>query len=539
MVKIPVRKRRAEAGQAILLVVLGMSIFMLGTLGFIIDGSHLYAQRAMAQAAADAAAQAGIMSIFDGTTGAWGTYSGATTAGTAISCGATGMSTAAACEYAQTLNGFSLASDTVTVTPNPTITVCPSNACLSTTDSINLLQVTVQRHVTTTLMGLLGTSASTVKAVGIGAIVMVTSPTPLIVTHPTMAGALAMNGTTSIQICGGPAQSIQINSSNSGAYSGPSSGSVDLSLAGPLGTPSCAASGTGANFGVFGGPSTNPGNVTLGTLPGKYVSPSSWIQDPLAGVAAPSLPTTAGTSATCTPAARCTNICPGGATSCTEYTPGYYTGGISVGGTAVFDPGVYYMKGGGFSTKNTTVGMCPIGTGPNFCSNDATTVSGMVVYDGVSSPVSGTVTSSNCDSTGGFTIDTGSNDVFWGAGISASGSTVNTATAPASPYYGILFFEDRSACAHVPPPAKNAHVLGQGSGCFSLIGTVYITNTRATMLSDSSLYQEVDYHGTPCTGVANYGEIIVSQLTVKGTAGISMGLFPTGFLKIRQVALVD
>src|SRR3954452_20532532 len=66
---IPVRRRSGERGQAILLVVLGMSIFVLGAIGLAIDGSHLYAQRQMAQAAADAAAQAGIMSIFDGTNG--------------------------------------------------------------------------------------------------------------------------------------------------------------------------------------------------------------------------------------------------------------------------------------------------------------------------------------------------------------------------------------------------------------------------------------------------------------------------------------
>ena len=518
MVKTSIRKQRKEAGQATILVSIWAFLFLLGARGFIIDGSHLYAQRLMAQAAADAAAQAGIMSIFDGTSGAWGTYTGATASGTGISSVTTGMSTSAACIYAQSKNGFNLAGDVVTVTPNPTVTVCPSNSCLSG-DPINLLQVTVQRSVKTTLMGLLGSSASTIKAVGIAGIVTVTSPTPILITHPTLSGALSMNGTTGVTICGGPSQSIQINSSSSTAFS--SGGSVNLSHAGPLDSGNCTT-GTGANFGVFGGPATNPGNVTLGTLPGNYVSPSSPIQDPLAGVSPPSKPTTTPPQSgqSCSVLGHCSS-CPGGAKTCTEFLPGLYTSAISTPGTAMFDPGIYYLEGG-FSTKNSTVGMC------GGCTADPTTVNGMLLYDTVATPKTGTITASNCDATGGFGISTNSTDTFLGAGISASSPT----SAPAAPYYGILFFEDRNACA-------KTHTLGQGNGCFSLVGTIYITNTLAIMTASPALYQSVAYHGTPCSGTANFGEIIVSQLTIKGTSGINMGLFPNGFLKVRQVALVD
>ncbi len=493
-----------------------MSLFMLGALGFIVDGSHLYAQRVMAQAAADAAAQAGMMSIFDGTAGAWGTYTGSTASGTAISCGATGMSTAAACVYAQSKNGFNLAGDTVTVTPNPSGV---SVTGLSTADSINLLEVKVQRKVNTTLMGLLGASSPTISAVGIAAILQITSPTPILITHPTLSGALSMNGNTSITICGGPSQSIEINSSSATAYSGPSSGSIDLSHAGPLDPGNCTT-GTGANFGVFGGPAANPGDVTLGTT-GKYVSPSSPIQDPFAGVPVPAVPTTVGASATCT--AHC-GSCPGAQASCTEYTPGLYANGLNLSGInyAMLDPGIYYLENGGFTTKNSTVGMCAQ------CTADPTTVNGVLLYDTVTTPKTGTITASNCDATGGFNISTNSVDTFLGAGVSAASPT----SAPSSPYYGILFFEDRNACAQT-------HTLGQGNGCFSIIGTIYITNTHATMAASPAVYQTVDYHGTPCTGVQNFGQIVVSALSMQGTVSLNMGLFPTGFLKIRQVALVD
>ena len=56
-----------EDGQAVILVVVAMSVLLIGALGLAIDGGQMYAQRQMAQAAADAAAQAGIMSIFTGT----------------------------------------------------------------------------------------------------------------------------------------------------------------------------------------------------------------------------------------------------------------------------------------------------------------------------------------------------------------------------------------------------------------------------------------------------------------------------------------
>jgi Flp pilus assembly protein TadG len=508
MVRIPDRERKQEAGQAILLVVLAMSLFMLGALGFIIDGSHLYAQRTMAQAAADAAAQAGMMSIFDNTTGAWGAH----TAGASFTCGT--ADTAAACKYAQSAaNGFNLAGDVVTVTPNPAGVAVTG---LSTADSVNLLEVSVQRTVKTTLMNLIGSSGATIKAVGIAAIVQIVNPTPILITHPTLSDALSLNGATSITICGGPSQSIEINSSSATAYGG--GGTIDLSHAGPLDPGNCST-GTGASFGVFGGDHTNPGSVSLGTT-GKYLSPSSPIQDPLAGVAPPAKPTIVGAAATCS--IHC-GSCPGGASTCLEYTPGLYATGLNLKGqTAMLDPGIYYLEDGGFTTKNSTVGMCAQ------CAADPTTVNGVLLYDTVTTPKTGTITAANCDATGGFAIDTNSADSFLGAGVSSA----NPTAAPAAPYYGIAFFEDRNACAQ-------NHTLGQGNSCFAIIGTVYITNTLASMLASPALVQSVEFNGGTCSATQNYGEIIVGALTMKGNDSITMGLFPNSFLKIRQVALVD
>src|SRR6266702_2663771 len=181
-----VTRFKEEDGQAIVLVALAMGIFLLGAIGLAVDGSILYTQRQMAQAAADAAAQAGIMSIFDGTNGA-GAAQFVATPGTSFTCTTTDAKTP--CAYAR-LNGFGgSASDTVTVSfPTPPGTAAPGVA-LSGSDPTNLIKVSVSRDVNTTLLRLLGSTVTTMKATAMAAIVDVIAPVPILVTHPTLDGA--------------------------------------------------------------------------------------------------------------------------------------------------------------------------------------------------------------------------------------------------------------------------------------------------------------------------------------------------------------
>ena len=44
---------KGEEGQAVILAAVAMSIFLIGAIGLGVDGSHLYAQRQMAQTAAE------------------------------------------------------------------------------------------------------------------------------------------------------------------------------------------------------------------------------------------------------------------------------------------------------------------------------------------------------------------------------------------------------------------------------------------------------------------------------------------------------
>jgi hypothetical protein len=467
------------------LALVGISVFILAAIGLGLDGSVLFAQHQMAQTAADAAAEAAALSVFDGTN-----TSGTAAFSTGASFTCTTSDARTPCIYAA-MNGFgAIASDTVTVSfPGSAPGVTLSG------DAVPVIKVTVARAVPTTLMRLFGTASTTVRATATAALVNVPSPVPLLVTHPTMANAISMGGTTTITLCGGNQQSIEVNSSSASAYNG--GGTIDLSHAGPADGGQCTT-GTGADFGVWGGPATQPGSITLGT--GRYDQPSSPILDPLANILPPTKPSA---HAANTALANGVGGCPAAPVKpCNLYHPGLYSSGINVKiETAVFAPGVYYMdNSGGFqSGANGNMYMCD----PSYCSADPTTGSGMLVYNA-----------------GGGTFGVGSN-----------GDAILVGTPVTSTYKGMLFFEDRNA------PAAT-HILG-GGGCLSLLGTIYLNNTLSTMLADSTHYQTLEYHGNPCSTTYTEGLVIVNALVLKGTADLAMKLRPDPYLAIRKVALVQ
>lgn len=512
------RATNCEDGQSIVLVVLGMGIFLLGAVGLGFDGSHLYSERTRAQLAADAAAQAAMISIFNGTN---------TFPTTAFTC--TTTDTRTPCVYASKDGFGSIAADTVAIS-YPADSAAPG-INFSATVPIHLVQATVTRSVPTTLMRLLGPTATTVTAKGMAAIVDVVTPTPIVVTHPSLASSLFLNGATdTIKICGGPTKSIQVNSVNAGAFS-MGQGNVDLSQAGPTDPGNCTATKGSADFGVTGGPSSDPG-VNFGTGgSGKYVAGAFPVDDPFANVSSPTDPGTAGTS---TPISLGTHGC--AYATCTEYTPGDYASLDFTGKNIILDPGLYYVKGGGVTFKNMNGGQGAAASEPysalcSGCAANADTGSGVVFYD---------THATGSTSTGGFDIETGVNFALHGATLTTTNALGET--VPASPYYGILFFEDRTADAHTgnqPPSHGGAHNIGVGNGCFTLIGSIYMTNTKATMTADSTHYQQVTYNGTPCSSTVQQGYIVVSVLQLKGTTTLKMTIPPYGYLTTHKLALVN
>jgi Flp pilus assembly protein TadG len=532
-----------EEGQAVVLVALAMSIFLIGAIGLGVDGSHLYSQRQMAQSAADAAAQAAMMSIFDGTnTQNLATTGFVTIGGTGFTCTTTDKRTP--CVYARCQNDVSCKNGFGSTTPQDTVSVAfpPDSAAPGVTfasDTIHLVQVTVQRQVSTTLLRFLGPTATTVKASAMAAIVAVVSPTPILLTHPNLASALTIKGQTStIKICGGPSRSIEINSSDPAAYDG--GGTVDLRFAGTADTNGDCTKGTGADFGMFGGPTSNPGSVLLGST-GHYISPASPIQDPFAKVNPPNPPAAAPAPTTITTNGKDGCI----AQPCTLYSPGLYTQLDLTGKNVLFKPGVYYIQGTqGFTAKQTTGGgtnnssQCISATD---CPADPNTGNGILIYDtGPSGSTFGN------DPVGGFNLTTSNNILFQGPTITVTNAFgVNGCTlvagcvVPTTPYYNLTMWEDRNADANHSNANSKPHQFGQGNGCIEIVGTIYITNTIAAMTADPTHYQEVHYGGTPCSTTVHQGDIITSQLELNGTAQITMDLVPYGFLTIRQVALVQ
>ncbi|HEV8416341.1 MAG TPA: pilus assembly protein TadG-related protein [Bryobacteraceae bacterium] len=467
---------RGENGQAILLVILGLSIFLIGAVGLAIDGGQMYAQRQMTQAAADAAAEAGIMSVFAGTnvTSAFPFGTGSSPA--PFIC-ATGDGRTP-CVYARR-NGFGgSADDTVTVDFPATVAGVPLSS-----DPVPAIRVTIQRTMKTGLIRFIGPSTTSIQAMGVAGIVNESAQVPLLVTHPSLPSALT-NGSAQLIVCGGPSISIQVNSGSPVAVS--LSKVVDLSHAGPNDPGNCTT-GTGADFGLTGGPTSQPGSLSLGTT-GHYNQPSAPLQDPYADIPAPALP----------PLGTKSVISGGGCPSapCTLYSPGRYSGGIRVkNDTALFMPGLYYIDGGGFINDANGKMLMAVGF-----PSDPKTGSGMVVYN-----------------TGVGIFDLGAN------------STATLVGADNTSFYrGILFFQDRAAIAQT-------HNLG-GGGAITLTGTLYMTNWLSVMQSQPSQYQTLNLGGN--AGIQINGSIVVGALNMAGTSYVTFNLAAGPILQARRAALV-
>ncbi len=160
----------SEKGQAILLVLVALSIFLLGAVGLAIDTSQMYSQRQMAQAAADGAAQAGILSIFDKTnTAAFNNAFGAPGDG-AFNCTTTNAGLTP-CAYALS-NGFGGSSNDVVTVDFPTTA---AGVTLSTVDPVNLIRVRITRTLPTGLIQFVGPSTSKITATATAAILAIAS----------------------------------------------------------------------------------------------------------------------------------------------------------------------------------------------------------------------------------------------------------------------------------------------------------------------------------------------------------------------------
>src|SRR6266566_4865694 len=292
------RRWSPQQGQTFLVIVILIAFFLLAVLGLATDYSQVWAHRQMAQGAADAACQAGAADVF-----LKGTDPTASTdfptldfswIGSPFDC--SGLPNSVPCKYAL-FNGYSGSNVSVTFPLSlDGVSGIPSGF---PTIGNPYIKVTVTDPVATYFTRI----ASSIKTVNVKAsagcgLSPVITPVPLVVLHRTASPSFQINSNASVTMLGGPPRSIQVDSSSSTAVT---VGTVDLHLAGP--------GNNGADFAVFGGPTTQP----TGANP---------FGDPFAAVAAPaSAPATGGTA---TPVPYAINGCPA-PHGCVEFTPGDYT----------------------------------------------------------------------------------------------------------------------------------------------------------------------------------------------------------------------
>jgi hypothetical protein len=265
--------------------------------------------------------------------------------------------------------------------------------------------------------------------------------------------------------------------------------------------------------------------------------------------------------------------------NCVLYTPGLYTADIKVKGNtvALFDPGLYYINAGaGFGLSLASNSTIRPGTGVG----DGT--SGVIFYFKGSSTV--TVDSNSGKKTGydRFStllgpIDSGGaqypddathKNTTYRTGVKCTGtSTIPTnlpATIPLNPatdganvllgactgYYGdplgasdpngiqrnFVFFQDRSATAVKPTWG--------GGGQFLLAGTMYFHSCNAAGTgigcgATPTYFSDIfKMEGNSGSGTYVLGDIVVDNLTLGGTSGITMDLNPAQSSGILKAALL-
>ena len=630
--------RRAESGQAVLFVLLGLGLFLIGGMALAIDLSNMWFNREAAQTAADAACTAGAMDLLvDATNGVTG--QGNFTAGSkpkAFDCNSTNPNSSstdpAPCVYAA-LNGFPSSlkqggtglGDNVSVDfPDPAnytnFNLAPASAAPT-----SLMRVTITHHIPTFFAGMLrGLKQQNAGAAALCGVIQATSPIPILVLHPTMKGSLSMNGGGSnsstgcknplcgdIVIAGGPSKSIQVNSSNASAAVFKGGPAINLC---PGGSNYC-----GSTMGVWGA-EANPGSSNFWTTTTcsittvnnlckstqsdpQWNAPSAPVADPLASITAPGVPTWAGSNnpvpiTICVKgAATCTapkvvwpgNGCPDPA-GCQEYSPGYYPNGIDVkggggfSGTAIFDPGLYYIGGDPTKSKQCNNGgangsLCE---DSNSCMRPSTATGdgsgGTVFYFADSNSVVVGANGGGCSNAGmiNFNTTSGTGSLQFGAKCTNTSSippnlpgtltgsvllapcnaptdltkcapncSLNFGDAlgasdPSGVQRGTLFFQDRGVKAGATPTWS-------GGGGMLLAGTMYfhqcIINGSDTGFGcdfKTPAFNDVlSLGGNAGSNTYVLGDIIVDQLNVGGSGQIVMDLNPSAAFTTLKASLLE
>jgi hypothetical protein len=572
-----------DRGQITIFVVIAMAIFLLGFVGFAVDMTNLWFHRQMAQGAADAACQAGVMDLLYRTQG--------TNVGpkgkfpfTTFDCSGQDWSP---CEYAE-YNGYPASvPNQVTVsfpgTPPPGVILPPPNIA-----QVPLIRVDIVDTVRTYFAPLItGQPNQEVHASATCALQLAQVPIPIIVLQPWCPHSFQMSGNPCIQVVGGPIQSIQVNSDNpfaacttnsagcptdtpGVACGGGGNLSIDLSQAGP--------DYDGSIMGVYGGPPDLADGFYGGTN-GKWISPYPPISDPYATMPAPMPPPLSPTNAGPIPnVPRGTLGCPAPVgRTCVRYQPGSYTNPIEVKNEiAIFDPGLYYITGDKQPVTCSESGTGCIPGPKGNChaaliltsnslvrpSTETSTGDGrggvqfylsgsgggrfgsVVIDNNAGSPISGAIPYFT-DGGGGQNPEALCPGQAVPTGLAALpaqfngsvllGPCIDPFTGAAATNRGVLFFQDRNNNDPNGQPAL------QGGGELLIAGTMYFhhcpNSPDCDVVNDYKAFLAMG--GTPGSSTRVYGNIITDQLQMSGNPLISMILDPNLLFDILKATLIQ
>jgi hypothetical protein len=341
-----------ESGQAAILLILILGTFLFAVFGFAVDLTNIWFHHQAAVAAADSACQAGALDMLTINSGLALPTTGFT-AGTAGDC--VGSSAATMCTYAS-LNGYNGTGLVAGAASNAVSWTFPASVTGVTPGlgTYPFLKVLIAENVKTYFISLL--NASHVQRMNVSATCGITQTKgtlPMLVLNPNLIGTLNYSLFGQLSIVGGPQRAIQVNSNSPFAVGWLLGGLIDLSAAGP--------NGTGGDVGVVGNETTAPGipagSAYLGGTTGTWKANVIPITDPFAAVGPPSsILSIVPPSYTGAWVAYGVDGCPNHlgqllapTHSCLEFAPGYYPLGIdltlTLGTTAIFKPGIYYMGG--------------------------------------------------------------------------------------------------------------------------------------------------------------------------------------------------
>ena len=586
----PGRRARRESGQTMTVVLLALGLCLLGAVGLSVDVSNWWFHRQIAQGAADAACTAGVMDMLVNAQG--GSAGGLPVGSPPASFWCSAAPGAAPCQYAS-LNGYNgtgrltgLPSNDVRVSfPGsvPGVRSCASSPPPCFPGANSFIQVDVLDRVQTTFTGLLsGSRTRDVAGSAVCGVLQDTAPVPIIVMNPTCPHAFQQSGSTVVKIVGGPTRSVQVNSNNSSCAAATTNAAGGCSSSGP--TIDLSKGGPGFNgsaFGLAGQPTAPPPGFI-----GSSWGPASPISDPFAQVAAPTLPAALGFSTAIPYKDPVTNAaqyhgCPDHS-GCREYHPGQYLAPIVVQGeTAIFVPGVYYIKGTQNDNSGSPGSGCvPSPTGQSRYGLDVDSNGVVRLADPVKVPgdgskgvmfyLSGTGAGnygsvffgSNAGKSGGRTVD-----AFTTANATCPGgsapppqlnlpSTVNGnvllgqctnkgtyigtgSTDTAGTIRGLVFFQDRAN-----GDAKGQASM-QGGGGLVVSGNMYFHHCNASGTGTNCLAPPAGYkaffqlQGNPGGQAYVLGNITSDELVLGGGGNISMALNPNAIYNILKASLLQ